>query len=230
MIKCGVCKKVFKNSCVDVSPNEVRMLNANKGLDWSCKQCRTQGSDIKELKALILKLQEDIQTLKTENRGAVNSHVSDEIFEEIVEEIHQRDKRRCNLMVFGVPEQITNIPSEAKLNKDKGDVVELLKTVVPDFAPRNLKLNRLGIAATDKTRSIRITLESEHQVLNFIRNAKNLRSSKFDKKVSLSFDRTPRQQSHYKKIRNQLRQRLEEGEDNLKIKHVNGIPKIVSLN
>lgn len=64
MLKCCVCGKYYKNTCVDISSSEVRIINANKGYDWSCSNCREIGNDIKSLKALIIGLQEDIQFLK----------------------------------------------------------------------------------------------------------------------------------------------------------------------
>ena len=43
-------------------------------------------------------------------------------------------------------------------------------------------------------------------------------------------DRTPRQLEYFKMIREEFNRRKNAGENNIKIKYVNGIPKITSLN
>ncbi|CAH2001884.1 unnamed protein product, partial [Acanthoscelides obtectus] len=53
------------------------------GCDWSCKSI---GNDIKDLKTLILKLQENIQTLKND-KGDTNSPNQDDLVEDIISEI-----------------------------------------------------------------------------------------------------------------------------------------------
>ena len=46
----------------------------------------------------------------------------------------------------------------------------------------------------------------------------------------MAFDGTPRQISYYTELKEQLNARIDKGEQNLKIKYVQGVPKIVNLN
>lgn len=104
MTTCSCCNKLcetllmvktsFKNSCVDLSSNEVRTLNANKGYDQSCIACRAIGSEIKDLKSLIRKLQDET-TLVDQNPKR--------------REIEDRTKRKYNLIIFGLDEPNQNI-------------------------------------------------------------------------------------------------------------------------
>nr|CAH7756716.1 unnamed protein product [Callosobruchus chinensis] len=103
MVKCCICKKLLKNSCVDISSSEVRLLSANKGCDWSCPSCRTFGNDLKDLKAIILKLQDDIKTLK-DNRNDVPIN-DDDFLETIISEVSERAKRKKNFTILGVDGQ-----------------------------------------------------------------------------------------------------------------------------
>lgn len=65
MLKCSVCTKVFRHTCVNISANELELINdEEKGCDWSCINCRQIGNQIKDLKSLILSLQAEIQALK----------------------------------------------------------------------------------------------------------------------------------------------------------------------
>nr|CAH7763791.1 unnamed protein product [Callosobruchus chinensis] len=69
LVTCSVCKDKYKHtsSCVDITTNEVRTLNSNKGYDWTCGGCRAIGKDLKDLKSLIIQLQNEIKDLKAEN-------------------------------------------------------------------------------------------------------------------------------------------------------------------
>nr|CAH7762408.1 unnamed protein product [Callosobruchus chinensis] len=177
MVKCCICKKLFKNSCVDISSSEVRLLSANGGCDWSCPSCRTFGNDLKDLKAIILKLQDDIKTLKdTRNDVSINE---DDILETIISEVSERAKRKKNLMIFGVDEQGPD--------GDKNAVNEILKSVERDVKPV-----RLGRQVEGRRRPIKISFGSDSQVAGIIRNAKLLENTRFKNAVSLSYDRTPR--------------------------------------
>lgn len=93
MLKCSICKKSYKNTCVDISNNEVRLVSGNKGYDWSCIKCREFGSELRGLKTLILKLQDDINELKTVNATLNQMPNAALDFEQVVSEINDRNNR-----------------------------------------------------------------------------------------------------------------------------------------
>lgn len=231
MIQCSVCKKFFKNTCVEVSSSEVRTMNANKGYDWSCKNCRSVGNDLKDLKALIISLQDEIKSLRTEQfemRGALNTNIE---FEEIIEEINERNRRKCNLVISGIAEQSQEQSTAERFEKDKTIITDVLLKIQPDLNVDNIKPIRLGRFDVNNARPrlLKITLSDEQQVLNTIRKAKTIKNYNEYKHVSIFSDRTPRQINYYKDIKNQLTERINSGE-NCRIKYVNGVPKIVTLN
>lgn len=228
-MKCSVCKKQFKNTCVDLSGNEVRILSSNKGWDWTCIKCRQYGNDIRDLKAIILELQNDIVQLKskTDQQGLQSS---DESIEEIIGEISERNRRKRNVMIYGVPESHESLSTEARANKDKEYVLKVLSTVNKNTAADQCKTFRIGRQAEGKVRPIKVTLHNEDEAIGFIRSAKNLKNSEYNRKIFISEDRTPRQQMYYRKIRDKLRERVGMGETNLKIKYINGIPTITTEN
>lgn len=230
MVKCCICRKQFKNSCVDLSTNEVRILNANnKGWDWSCISCRQYGNDIKDLKAVILDLQNAIIELKSAKSDS-SSQLPDNTFEEIIAEVSERNKRKSNLIIFGVPEQDESLTANMRTTKDKESVLEILQTVNRNVHIDECKPVRLGKRMGGKTRPIKVTLNNEESVTAFIKYSKNLKNSQYNKKVFISTDRTPRQRAYYNKIREQLKERVDAGETNLKIKHLNSVPSIVAEN
>lgn len=230
LIKCGVCKKTFKHSCVDITLEELRILNDNsKGYDWSCINCRDFGNELKDLKSLIVKLQNDIQALKSENSYS-RSTIHQDNFEEILEEMHQRNIRKSNLVIFGVKEQDQELLALNRAELDKTEIVNILHAIDPEANVLNIKPIRLGHFNTTKIRPIKISLDDEKHVHNIIRKVNILKNNRTYKNISVSFDRTPRQIEHYRTVKKEFIERKEAGEHNLKIKYVKGIPKIIALN
>lgn len=229
MITCSVCTRVFKHSCVKITSEEFRILSdPDKGYDWSCTNCRKIGSQLKELKNLILSLQNDIQLLKDENR-VLKSADTDDNFENIIEEINERNYRKRNIIIFGLPEQNQDDTPQARIQKDKQDVENIINCLDEDFAVDDIKPNRLGRYNNEKIRPVKITLKDENQVRELVknvRNLKNLRNSRY-KKVFVSVDRTQRQLNHYKKLKEEVDKKNAIGQDKVRIKYINGNPKIV---
>ena len=127
--------------------------------------------------------------------------------------------------------RLYSVEESNRWTKDFHKVKDILKCINPSFDDDNIKIQRLGRRSDTKARPIKIILRNDLEVLSFIKNAKTLRNSPEHKKVSISFDKPPRQIDYYKQVKNDMIIRLNNGETNLRIRHVNGIPKIVkSLN
>lgn len=231
MASCCICKKFFKNSCVGLSNSDIRLITANKGLTWTCTNCHQIGNDVNDLKALIVSLQNDIRELKQKSVNA-NTAVSNFNFEEVIEEINDRNKRKRNLIIFGLKEQNHNDPSNIRAENDIKVVSEVINKILPDLNNTNLKPIRLGRfdLSRAKPRPIKITLENEQTVHDVIRNVNKLKEYQCYRNISVSFDRTPKQINYYNEVKTELNRRISEGDRNCKIKFINGLPKIVSLN
>nr|CAH7742016.1 unnamed protein product [Callosobruchus chinensis] len=65
------------------------------------------GKDLKDLKALIIQLQNDIKDLKAENARIADSPGFS--FEDVIEEISERQKCKSNIILFNVAEPEQNI-------------------------------------------------------------------------------------------------------------------------
>ncbi|KAJ3649718.1 hypothetical protein Zmor_021443 [Zophobas morio] len=199
----------------------------------------TQFRDIKavitsmkdEFTASLRKLKEDFENqLSTLKSSLTQQTVSNsDQFEEIVQEVIERQKRKPNLIVFGVPEQSSAINGSERSELDKAAVNDILTTVRPEFSiSSNMKIQRLGRFQTNsRHRPIKIVLDDESEVHKFIKNAKVLKANTAFSNISLSFDKTAKQIQLYNEVKTQLNARINSGEVNLRIRYLHGVPKIV---
>lgn len=230
VVTCCVCKNYYSNICVELTPSETRIIKAKKNLSWTCQNCSQLGDNINDLKSIILTLQKEVESLKSlrNQPTAVNNKVD---YEEIIQEITERNLRKRNLVIFGVVE-IDSKSKDERAHHDEREITKIIQYLSPDATSDNIKPTRLGKydATKNNSRPIKITLCDEATVHNLIRKAKTLRDSDSFKKINISLDRTPRQLEYYRSLKSELNQRLSDGETNLQIKYVRGIPKIVSVN
>ena len=177
---------------------------------------------MKSLKAIIISLQDDIQALKNDKPQDNNFD-----FEEIISEINERNRRKRNLIIFNVDEQDQSLTADSRINDDTIITAGIMQTLLPNTNFDTIKLIRLGRYNSEKCRPIRITLPNEDIVHNSIRSVKNLTKCQEYKNVSISLDRTPRQIEYFKKVKKELEDRVNAGENDKIIKYFNGVPKIV---
>lgn len=230
-VSCCVCQNTFNHACVGLSASDTRIIKAKKSVMWTCTNCEKMGSDMSSLKAVIISLQEEVKELKQmHSNNNFDSGKNSQFFEEIIQEINERNNRKRNLIIFGVDEQPSDLSKDDRYGAEKDTVIEILKTASPNFSTSNqVHLQRLGRfdSQNERPRPLRVTLAEEKFVHEFIKQSKKLKNYQSYKNISLAFDKTPRQLDYYRNIKKQLEDRKSKGEDNLRIKYVNGLPKII---
>lgn len=140
--------------------------------------------------------------------------------EKLIMELKERASRETNIIIFGIPEN-TNSIAIARQDYDLQQVLKHIKGIYAD-CPQPLKLFRLGRYRSDNHRPIKVCFTSRDTVMHILRNKSNM-----SKDIRVYSDQTPMQRDYYNKIRNELQNRQENGESNLTIKYINGIPKIM---
>lgn len=151
----------------------------------------------------------------------------DRNIDDIVAEFGERQKRASNVIIFGAPESRNGSGGERKI-ADELFVNQIFSYL--GVSAEISDVSRIGRVAGDKVRPLKITLQSEAQVKAVLGNVKKLRDNDSYTNVRVSLDRTPMQQQRYRIVKTQLAERLANGERDLRIRFVSGVPTIVSLN
>lgn len=210
----------------------------NDLLDIHSADLTKQKSDMVEVRKDISGIRQSHAALQEKVEGLAGAAIEPSVIsmEEFLDEAAQRHKRRCNLMLFGVPEN-DNQSRVGLADKDTWLARELLQELLQEMGlPADsviITLERLGGRRTESSnpRPIRVVMDSANTVDAVLKKTSALKDNPRFKKVHLSRDQTPRQLRHYKDLREQIKVRARNGENGLRIRYVRGVPKIVnSLN
>lgn len=139
--------------------------------------------------------------------------------DEVFQEIEDRKRREKNVMVYNISES-TEENVEARIQFDTQQVSNLFIGILGDEAP--VKVIRVGKKG-NKPRPIRVIFANESVVTKILKNRNKISPAA----IKVGPDRTFQQRAHFKELKKQLEERNDRGE-NLVIKYIKGIPKIIS--
>lgn len=193
-------------------------------LRFLCQECNSGLLQIPSIIQSIRELKTEINLLKSTktNESSVPTPSPIINMNEIIAEMNERELRKKNIMIFGLPEDLNNTQA------DRGTALEILKSAYPN-APDNFKLFRVGQVSANNTkpRPLKIILTSPEESIQILRNVKEIRSKQKFSNLVITSDKTPNQTLQYKRLKEELITRTNNGETNLKIKYFNGEPKII---
>lgn len=135
----------------------------------------------------------------------------------LLAELHERALRSKNVIFFNVPES-GNIGEDLQLVNDLFQQIE--------NCPSARSAYRLGANTTSKPRPLKLVFESDKDALSVLRKRADWKRSGYIARNDL----TPDQSKYYTSVRDSLKQRIENGEKNLSIKFIKGIPTIITKN
>lgn len=168
----------------------------------------------------VMLLEADIKNLKS--MSALPHVQMPATYEEIVSEIQERKIRAKNIVVAGIPEP-KNKSAKERQEYDKAEILKITNLVYDD-CPEPEKIMRLGKYKAEFTRTIKVSFSSEEIAKAILRNRNKLGVEK----IKLYSDQTPNQQKYIQTLKKELQKRTANGEVNLSIKYIKGIPKIIS--
>lgn len=210
--------------CTGLGASELRAVVIQKRtLVYFCEDCRKAFKSVPNLLRQIDSLRSEVNSLKDEVRRLKDSKNDTPInSEDIICELHERQKRANNLLIFNLPES----------NNVSDDLIQV-KTLITKAAGGNItdiddtKVFRFGKKNKNGRRPIKVALKSPRDVHAVIKNKQNI--SREDK-IYIYLDQTPNQRKTLETIRGELSRRQLAGEQNLTIKYINNNPVIITKN
>ncbi|EFA12308.1 hypothetical protein TcasGA2_TC016103 [Tribolium castaneum] len=218
-----------------IQENDVKWTRSkSKAVKVVCTACNNNITQFKDLNALInahhTQFTEAIKNLKQELEAQINElkngpnynvKLDSTNFEKVLQEVSEREKRKRNIIVYGVsepPKEVTN--KDQRIIQDKDFISTLLHTIKPNLQTDKIQVHRLGRYSGEgvRPRAVKVVLNNENEVKAVVFNAKELKNHANYRNISLSMDKTPRQIAYYKQLQQELNDRTSKGESNLKIK------------
>lgn len=132
--------------------------------------------------------------------------------EMMMAEIDDRDRRKPNLVISGIPECVDgNALDRKKWDTEK---VENLFRALDDLSSDQIaQIHRIGKVGSSRPRILRIVCNDAKARQSLLRKAKNLRAMPEYANVFINPDLTPSQQREQKRLREELKRRKNLGED-----------------
>lgn len=174
------------------------------------KQFSAMNSEIKDIKTNI-----SSQPIFTQDTNIPETQIN------FIHEIEDRINRANNIIIRDIKE-LKNDNTQERQMYDNQEVHKILKSIYEE-CPYPLKVIRLGKLNDQKPRPIKVCFQSSETVKRILRT-----KDKYSNNYRITSDQTPLQITHLHNLRDQLTKRLHNGETNIAIKYIKGVPKIVS--
>lgn len=187
--------------------------------------------DISKLKPKVAQNEADLSNLKTEIKELKASQATNSKPDDLIREINQRAACKSNIIVHGLPE-CTTLSATAISQHDTAKIKLLISTICPALADMTFKLFRLGAAGKDKIRPVKVILKSETDVQLLLKNFNKEAVAAADdlfQEIGLTRDRTVAERRLLETLRGELEARTRDGEQDLTIKFVFGVPTITKI-
>lgn len=251
-LKCDACSRPFHALCAGISRNEEQQLKAPKRkMIFHCRS--TNKIDLTAITSILeIKLNEIKTEIATLKQSSLNSEPKCLLIEDVISEMEERKKRSKNIMIFKLPELVTDNPAESEShdtkfvsnllaqiqtstanerqddhsfeNNDINNFSASLSSTVINNTSHNHRMFRVGRPIPGQPRPLKVLMDSESTVLSILKNKSIICRNL---KIGISRDNTPNQQQALKEIRQILEKRKADGEEDITIRYINGSPKIV---
>lgn len=213
-IACDGCEREIHVACAGLNAQELKVMTLRGGkrtLKFYCHECSEGIKIIPKLLKKFDEMEERINALSRQQTISENVPFNDKMAEELLE----RQKRSNNIVIFNLPVN----------EDDKRETEKLLS----DIANRNiniLKSARVGKSNKNGYKALKVTL-SNHDDVDVVLKAKRTLKGK---NIYINADLTHLQRSNLNELKMELETRKKNGEEDLIIKYVKGIPKLVKKN
>lgn len=168
----------------------------------------------------LLSLESDFQSLKQKSNPP-STHSAILEYDELLAELADQHTRKKNIIIAGIQEP-TSSNSKERRDWDRSEIIQVINNAIEN-CPEPMKIMRIGKYNPDKTRPIKASFEKEETVKLILRNKNTLTNPT----IKVYSDQTPYQINKLKNLKDELALRISNGEENITIKYIKGMPKIV---
>ena len=180
----------------------------------------TLKDEVSKLKDTIASLQMQVQGLEDKNRflqckfDSFDAELQSlkerpvDFIEAVTSEVENRSRRRCNIVISGLPESSSDDPEES----DQSMCADIMTAVSCD-TDGFVNVNRIGKPNKTRPRLLKVQCKNFEFRNQLLRRAKELRKYGKYKDIFINPDRTPLEQKHFKELLSELKERKELNEN-----------------
>lgn len=144
-----------------------------------------------------------------------------DVHENLIRELKDRCDREKNIVIVGILEK-NDKNSNSRRNHDEIEIMKVIKSLYED-CPKPIKIMRLGKYIPNKSRPLKVCFDNINSPKNLLRN-----KAKLTHPITIYSDQTPTQKQYLQSLKEELNKRMQNGEQNLVIKYIKGMPTITS--
>lgn len=193
-------------------------------LDVLTSRFDSLSTEIKNIREKVASL--DARVLSLESHSSITNLSSP--VNEVIQEFSERERCKSNIIAYGIPESTSS--NLASKFADDQQTIHSLISKLSIVATANPKVVRLGKFSTSTPRPIKCIFNSPNlaaDILSSLRTT-NLISLGFPPKAKFVRDKTPLERKLLRTCHEELNSRTLNGETDLTITYLNGVPRVVS--
>ena len=146
-----------------------------------------------------------------------------EYVEEYVDEIEEKKSRKLNIIVSNLPESKEETADDRRREdreRVRGLISKTMDEVNVEEVDSPVRLGQFRIGTNAKPRLLKMTVKTEETKKKIMKNVASLNKNvPFERRVYINDDNTPKEREKIKKLRDELRKRRDDGEENLVINY-----------
>lgn len=224
-IHCDKCRSPIHTTCSGLSRAEANLTinNEKRRSTFHCDFCVNERKTITDLRELITDLKREIEELKQKAATPSFENQPSDLIEAVITEVNERNKRANNIIISNLQES-DNSTEEERYTADLSKVKSL---ICNDGVARQtdvLKCFRIGKAYGDRAHPIKVVLSSAEVSKTVTSKYRSTNG------IYVNRDLTKLQQEKAYNVRMEFKNRLSNGESNIKLRYFDGIPKMVEKN
>lgn len=216
--------KYIKSEISEIK-NEIKTMKANtENFTQRLDQINSEMKEMKDNNTTIQNkmkhMEEELNQLKNQQNSDCTTPKSPVLCQQnLIHEIKAQCDREKNVVIVGISE-INERNANSRRNHDNNEAMKIITTLYKD-CPKPTKTIRLGKYIPNKNRPLKVCFNSSDIPKYLLRNKKNLQD-----KIQIYADQTPAQKEYLQLLKAELNKRIEDGEGDLIIKYIKGIPTI----